>query len=163
MDQAIVTLLAVVVGGLISAITTAYLESKRRKHDETKRLKERLEQKILRRNDAYIKFLSLNPATACEINPDSGRPKEGFVRYVGLETASVLAYGSVNIATKLVQSYPLREWGQVKAIQNDIVEELKDERLQGGPSSEKLHQFPPSREEAKKKAGDSSGEDKLNE
>ena len=38
MDQAIVTLLAVVVGGLISAITTAYLESQRRKHDETKRL-----------------------------------------------------------------------------------------------------------------------------
>ena len=152
MDQAIVTLLAVVVGGLISAITTAYLESQRRKHDETKRLKERLEQKILRRNDAYIKFLSLNPATACEINPESGRPKEGFVRYVGLETASVLAYGSVNIATKLVQSYPLREWGQVQAIQDNIVDELRDERIQGGPSSEKLPQHPPSQEEARAKS-----------
>jgi hypothetical protein len=152
MDQAIVTLLAVVVGGLISAITTAYLESQRRKHDEMKRLKERLEQKILRRYDAYIKFLSLNPATACEINPLSGRPKEGFVKDVGLETASVLAYGSINIATKLVLSYPLREWEQVKAIQNNIVEELRDERLQGDPSSEKLPQLPPSQEEAKAKS-----------
>ena len=149
MDQAIVTLLAVVVGGLISAITTAYLESQRRKHDETKRLKERREQKILRRNDAYIKFLSLTPATACEINPESGLPKQGFVRYVGLETASFLAYGSVNIATKLVLSYPLREWGQVRAIQNNMVEELRDERLQGGLSSEKLPQLPPSQEEAR--------------
>ena len=152
MDQAIVTLLAVVVGGLISAITTSYLESQRRKHDETKRLKERLEQKILRRNDAYIKFLSLNPDTACEINPESRLPKQGFVRYVGLETASVLAYGSVNIATKLVQSYPLREWSQVKAIQNNIVEELRDERLQGSHSSEKLPQLPPSQEEARAKS-----------
>ena len=74
MDQAIVTLLAVVVGGLISAITTAYLERQRRKHDETKRLKERIEQKILRRNDAYIKFLSLNPATACEIKLRAATP-----------------------------------------------------------------------------------------
>lgn len=136
--QPIATLLAVIVGGLISAKTTAYLENQRRIADETKLLEERLEQKILRRNDAYIKFLSLNPANACEINPESGLPKQGFVRYVGLETASVLAYGSANIAAKLVRSYPLQEWDQVKAIQNNIVEELRDERLQGGPSSEKL-------------------------
>ena len=131
MDQAIATLLAVVVGGLITAITTDRLEKKRHEAEEKKRLEERLEQKILRRNDAYIKFLSLNPANACEINPDSGLPKQGFVRYVGLETASVLAYGSVNIATKLVQSYPLKEWNQVKAIQNNIVEELRDLRRYG--------------------------------
>ncbi len=152
MDQAIVTLLAVVVGGLISAITTGYLESQRRKADEAKRLEERHEQKILRRNDAYIKFLSLNVTNACEKNPDSGLPKQGFVRYVGLETASVLAYGSVNIATKLAQFYPFQLWSQVETIQNNIVEELRDERLQGGPSSEKLPQLLQSQEEAKAKS-----------
>jgi len=137
MVQAIVTLLAVVVGGSISAITTAYLESQRRKDDETKRLKELREQKILRRNDAYIKFLSLTPATTCEISP-VGLPMKGIVRHADLETASVLAYGSVNIVTKLVQSYPLREWEQVKAIKDNIVEELRDERIRGDPNSEKL-------------------------
>jgi hypothetical protein len=127
--QAFATLLAVVMGGLISAGTTAYFERQRRKNDETKRQEELFEQNILRRNDAYIKFLSLKPATACEINKDTGLPKLGFVRDVGLESGSVLTYGSVNVATKLVQSYPLKEWSQVSAIQDSIVAELRDERL----------------------------------
>ncbi len=133
LDQAIVqasaTLLAVVVGGLISARTADYFETQRRKDEEKKRLEERLGQDILRRNDAYIKFLSLTPATACEINKETDLPKLGFVRNVGLESASVLAYGSVKVATKLAQSYPLREWSNVVAIQDSIVEELRDERL----------------------------------
>lgn len=119
----------VIIGGLIAAGTTFFLERQRRKDDEMKRRQERFDQEIQRRNDAYIKFLSLKPV-AGTYDPVTQLTMAGNL---GLESALVFAYGSVGVALELAQSYPFQSWNNVKAVQDKIVEELRDERIGRGP------------------------------
>ena len=121
--------LGVMIGGLIAAGATFFLEKQRHKYDETKRRQERFDQEIQRRNDDYIKFLSLKPDTS-SYDPVTQRPR--LVGNVGLESALVLAYGSVGVALELAQSYPFQSWNNVKAVQDKTVEELRDERIGRG-------------------------------
>lgn len=123
----------VIIGGLIT-FGTSYLADRRKGKDEEKKRKEdRESQETELRNKAYIGFLGIRYIDAhpvIGIDGDTQEPICGDFHLDLLESmlAPVLTFGSPNVVSSLVKSYPLKKWEEVQTAKRIIMRELVIEK-----------------------------------
>jgi hypothetical protein len=128
MDQAIATLIAVLIGGSITFATNYLVERQKSKNEEKERRKEEAAKKLSLRYQAYIQFLGVkhedvrpkiyNPANPEWIDTDG----------INKTSASVMAYGSPKVSSLLARSFPLRTWESIEKTKRMIISELVEEK-----------------------------------
>jgi len=122
MDQALSTLLAVIIGGLITFATNYLVERQKNKTEEKKREQEEKTKELNLRYEAYINFLSVKYDDLLKQSPDG---EEDFDPDLINEIyAPVIVYGSPKVSTLFARSFPTKNWESIEAAKRLLMSEL---------------------------------------
>ena len=121
-----ITASAVIIGGLISSGANYLIERQRIEREELKFEIELKTRDIERRDQAYIKFLSITMGQA--YNRDESDNEFFDPDLIGESIALILTYGSPRVRAIVTKAYPFKSWDDLTHARRLILAELLIEK-----------------------------------
>jgi hypothetical protein len=134
MDQNITTLIAVLIGGLITFATNYLIERQKSKTEERRHQQDEEAKRLGLRYEAYIIFLSIKKEDVFERGMFFDKDKMNNI------SASVITYGSQMVSGFLAKSFPLKTWTEVYFVKGMITAELVEEKGGISPEVESMYE-----------------------
>ncbi len=133
---AVITAFSVVVGGLITSGFNYLIEWQKSKREALKARLDRETREIELRNQAYIKFLSINENQVYEERENGSLEfNRGLVEE---NVAFIITHASPKVTKLLVDAYPFRNWRRFEEAKKAVMLELVEEKGGNGQSADSV-------------------------
>lgn len=125
---AVITAFSVVVGGLITSGFNYLIAWQNSKNEAIKAQRDKEAREIELRNQAYIRFLSVNEDDVTNRNENDY--EEFHPEFVEECVAHIITYGSPTIANLVRSAYPFNSWDDFEGIKKLVMIELVAEKTE---------------------------------
>ena len=123
---AVITALSVIVGGLVTSGVNYLIEWQRSKREAVKFWQDKETRELELRNQAYIRFLSINENQVTDTNADM--VEEFHPEFVDESVALIITHGSSIVASLVSSAYPFKTWNELEKIKKVVMKELVVEK-----------------------------------
>jgi hypothetical protein len=123
-----ITASAAIIGGLISSGANYIIEWQRGKREAEKAQRDKEARVIELRNQAYIRFLSVNEDDVTNRNENDY--EEFHPEFVEESVAHIITYGSPTIANIVRSAYPFNSWDDFEGLKKLVMMELVAEKTE---------------------------------